>query len=814
MPTPAQIDEQIKLETYQKSEGLKRLRDNKDKLEQKNYASATIYGITCVKELIPLTIKRIEDTRLRIKRGQTGKHFKEINTYLANLEDEVLATIACKLTFDSVFGKKPNSNYVANVTESIGKAVEYEAKMRHYESKVPGLLYTLKKNYWHKSCGTQQKVVIIQTLMNRYGIEAWNSWTTTNRIKLGGWLLDCIMESSGWFFKELKRERRKTISIVYPTPDFLLIKDDVIAKSEMYSPISLPMLIEPNDWALSDDGKDVILGGYLLNEVRRGNPMVRAGFEHGLIQGEKPVEFLNKIQKVAYRLNPFTVRVSEHFESKGISIGKFIPIINLPFPPKPVDIEENKESRKAYRRAAAEVMNKNAGAFRRSCRTRMVMEIVRKFKDKEKYYLPWSFDYRGRTYPIPSFLTPQDTDWSKSLIRFADESPMTEKAEEWLAFQVATTYGLDKDTWYDRQVWVKNNLDLISKIALDPIDNLPDWEAASEPWQFLASCEEYYACVISQRRKTTGLCVAIDATCSGLQILAGLAKDQRTAQLVNVLPSDRPQDAYQVVADAAKPNIPQRLHSVWDRKCVKRTVMTIPYNAKPYSNRSYIRDALLEKGVEIDSKSPVDGNGNLLLDENGYPLPSELTIVVNAVREAMNKEFPGPMAVMKWIEKEVSNYFLTCDSKPKSLYWKTPEPIYFEVVQHLQKTDTRTVQLHLLGKCQIEIAYDLDDPSLVKHKAATAPNFIHSLDANLLHRSALQFNAPIALIHDSVLCRATDMTMLSCIVRENYAKLFSKDILGEFARAIGAKTPPPITDSKSENYLEPCEVIDSTYFFC
>ena len=172
----------------------------------------------------------------------------------------------------------------------------------------------------------------------------------------------------------------------------------------------------------------------------------------------------------------------------------------------------------------------------------------------------------------------------------------------------------------------------------------------------------------------------------------------------------------------------------------------------------------------------------------------------------MNKEFPGPMAVMKWIEKEVSNYFLTCE--PKSLYWVTPEPIKFEVVQHLQKTDTRTVQLHLLGKCQIEIAYDLNDPSLVKHKAATAPNFIHSLDANLLHRSALQFNAPIALIHDSVLCRATDMTMLSCIVRENYAKLFSKDILGEFARSIGASPPPIIGD------LEPSDVIDSTYFFC
>ena len=159
---------------------------------------------------------------------------------------------------------------------------------------------------------------------------------------------------------------------------------------------------------------------------------------------------------------------------------------------------------------------------------------------------------------------------------------MTDKAEEWLAFQCATTFGLSKSTWDERQEWVKSNLQLIQNVATDPIRYLPEWENhVDEPWQFLASCDEYYNCVITKDRKTTGLCVAIDATCSGLQILAALAMDRRTAQLVNVLPSDRPQDAYEVVAEAAKPYIPKHLHKVWDRKSVKRTVMTIPYNAKP-----------------------------------------------------------------------------------------------------------------------------------------------------------------------------------------------------------------------------------------
>ena len=220
MPTPFQINEQIKLESFQVSEGLKKQRDNRRKLEEKNYASATVYGISCIDELIPLTVKRIEETRLRIKRGKTGKHFKEINQYLSTLSNDVLAIIACKITFDTVFGRKPDSNFATNVTESIGSAIEDEAQMQHYQAEAPALLHTLKENYWHNSCGTQQKIVIIQTLMNRCEIKPWVNWGRVNRIKLGGWLLDCIMESSGWFFVGIKFQNNKKRKIVYPTPEF------------------------------------------------------------------------------------------------------------------------------------------------------------------------------------------------------------------------------------------------------------------------------------------------------------------------------------------------------------------------------------------------------------------------------------------------------------------------------------------------------------------------------------------------------------------------------------------------------------------
>jgi DNA-directed RNA polymerase len=215
-------------------------------------------------------------------------------------------------------------------------------------------------------------------------------------------------------------------------------------------------------------------------------------------------------------------------------------------------------------------------------------------------------------------------------------------------------------------------------------------------------------------------------------------------------------------------------------------VMTVPYNAKPFSNRGYIREALKEKGLDVEKE--------------------DLTIVVKAVRDAMDVVVPGPMRVMKWIEQEVSN---AIDRGLQELTWVTPSG--FVVRQKLMKKDLKTIDLQLLGRCQIKVAEgDANEVDKNHHKNATAPNLIHSLDASLLHLSAIRFDAPIALIHDSVLCRATDMSILSTVVRETYMHLFAEhDYLTAWGHQIGAESDPPIIDT-----LEPESVIESTYFFC
>ena len=780
MVTETEIEKQWQLERDALAQGATKIRKQEDKALAREYASSLVTSQSFMSRYLPAVCSTIEHTVNDRIWNNAGAYYAEIATYLKDIEPLACAGIALKITFDKVFSLMENANKLVKVQESIGKAVEQECQIRFYEEAAPGLMNYVVKKYWHSAAGTHQRFKDARIMLERNGYH-WNKWSTTTQVRIGNWLLDCILRQEPNLF-EVRRfyPKGRPVNYVVPSAYFGEAKQELFNELLDHAFLSWPMLIPPTDW--SED----TAGGYLSNEVMRMHDMVRRGCP--TIQGEAIYKFLNKIQKTSFTLNKFVVDVAEQLEKKGRSVGKFIPATDLlDLPNKPLDIDTNEEAKKDYKRKRRDVENRNRIHTQKCVRTRMTMECVRRFVVHDKFYLPWSYDYRGRCYPVAAFLTPQDTDFGKSLLRFYQESFVDETAIDWLKFHVATQFGLDKAPIKERIKWVEDNEELITKIATHPIENQHEWEVADEPWQFLAACEEYYACVITCSRHYTGLPIAVDATCSGLQILAGLARDASTAKLVNVLPSDKPQDAYKVIAEASKPNIPKCLHDVWDRKCTKRTVMTVPYNAKPFSNRGYIREALAEKHVEVHK--------------------DVLTKVVSAVRQAMDEVVPGPMAVMKWIESTVAELI---KQGATQITWTTPSG--FTVTQRLMKPDVEKLRLKLLGTVtKVHVAVgDSDEVDLMHHKNATAPNLIHSLDASLLHLSALRFDAPLALIHDSVLCRSSDMSILSAIVRETYMHLFAEhDYLNEWAEQVGATTKPPIIGD-----LEPSSVIESTYFFC
>ena len=777
MATPSEISRQNQLEREAISFGKQKLQNSLKELAEKSYSSASVYGVASIRECLPSVIQEVATSRLKIQKGRAGYCYTAVAEHLDNLEDLAIASIALKCIFDQVFSTKRGADTLHNVTYVIGKSLEEECKFRWYEEWYPGLMSYIRKTHFHSSTGTRQKVTSTQTVMGHCDVH-WDRWRPEHIRQLGAWCVKVVSEVTGWFEVSSRNTSRKQLKVLIPTDLFNKTRSAIMEQAELFSGIPWPMLVEPNDWSNEK------LGGYYINRLMNGFPLTRRVKCH-LIHGELPISFLNKLQKVRYRVSNHVLDVAHYCKDKEIKVGKFIPIVPAYKPPKPPDIGENVEATKRWKRETRDAHNTDRLNFKKSVRTRIQLEAADKFKD-DVFYLCWSFDYRGRAYPIQSFLTPQDTDFGKSLIRFTDESPVTEEATKWLAFQVATTYGKDKDTFVDRLKWVYNNTELITRVALDPTGNITQWENAEEPWQFMAACHEYYHCCILKDHHHTGLMVAVDATCSGLQILAGLAKDQSTAELVNVAPGIAPSDAYKAVANEAKKYLPTRMHSWMTRKTTKRTVMTIPYNATKDSSRKYIKEALIEQGIN--------------------PTKDELTEVVNAVYQSMDAIVPGPMQVMRWIKKHVGNYIRNGATQVE---WVTPSG--FVVNQQRNKLNLQRIRLQLLGNVSVQMDDGHGDPCPQRHQSSTAPNFIHSLDASLLHCSFQQFNGkPFTVIHDSVLARASDMGTLNTLVRETYTRIFTEDCwLTRFGEVIQATEPPPIVGT-----LDPTVVKNSTYFFC
>ena len=116
MPTPSQIEAQVKLEKEQINKGVDRLRSNTKNLECQEYASASIYGCSFINSILPTFIETIEESQWKLKKGHSGYLYKEQHAYLDKLPADAAALITCKVAFDKIFSTIPNSNRVNSIT--------------------------------------------------------------------------------------------------------------------------------------------------------------------------------------------------------------------------------------------------------------------------------------------------------------------------------------------------------------------------------------------------------------------------------------------------------------------------------------------------------------------------------------------------------------------------------------------------------------------------------------------------------------------------------------------------------------------------
>lgn len=779
MATRQQLDRQFHREIEARQEAVNRLRERTRTAEDRCYASSTVYGSSFLNSGLEAITKEIATKLSHITRGWASDKAAAVMA-IKDCDPAVLALITAKGILDVLGQRKLEKPTYAAVTYHIGNLVFDQILLDQFCAKHKDLFESAHSSI-HAHKGYSYRVQRYRAAMRKHGIQAAR-WPTSVKVLVGGWLMDRLAAATGWITTRVVRSSaHKSQTLVVYQPEFLRMKEALMERAEAFAACLWPMLCEPNDWTQDSSG------GYLTNELRRLTSLVRSSIPKKrclLLRESRALAMLNRLQRVPYQINSRVLEIANFCMERRISVGKFRAEEPTPPPPKPEPWETAPDEEKlAYRRARTQIEDKNSALAQKNYRTAEAVFVANKYK-QEVFWIPWSFDFRGRCYPIPASLSPQGTDFDKSLIYFQEEGPVN---EWWLAFQVATTYGLDKATMQDRIDWTRNNHDLIDLIASDPEGTVEEWSQAEEPWCFLAATLEYSQCVIHKTKRTSGLPVSVDATCSGLQHLSALALDRTAAEMVNVVPTDKPSDGYAIVAEKAKEILPQHLHPLMNRKLTKRTVMTTPYGVTENSARDYIRQEL--KGVELER--------------------GELQAIVKAVyRFAVREVFAGPCASMTFIQKTAGTKIKEGSS---TLEWFTPSG--FHVIQEYRKNESQPVSTRLLGqRIQTWLNKEWEERQIDLNKAKTAasPNLIHSLDASLLHLVFADCEYPFTVIHDCVLGRSCDMDQMGKQIRDKFVEIYSQPVLQQWAESLGVE----FDETVMQNTLNINDVQESSYFFC
>lgn len=779
MATKEQLARQFQRELDARTEAITRLRERTRLAEERTYASSTTYGNAFIKSGLFAITKEIKDRLHRISQGWPSDK-AEAAVYVKDCDPAILALITAKGVLDVLGSRKANQITYADVAQHIGRLVKDQIMLDQFEAKHPEL-FSQAKLHIHAHKGYLYKVQRFRAAMRKNDVEPIQ-WSKGVKHSVGGWLIDRLAHATGWVgSRTVQKGLKDKRTLLTYSESFLEVKEALLEQAEGFAACLWPMLCEPNDW------KDSYRGGYLTNELRKHSKLVRTRLLRrcSLLPDSAAMTMLNRLQKVPYRINPKILEVANFCQEHRISVGKFRAEEPTPPPPKPEPWESaSKEEQLEYRRARTEIEDNNAALAQKNYRTTECLFVANKYKD-DTFWVPWSFDFRGRVYPIPTSLSPQGTDFEKSLIYFEEEGKVN---EWWLSFQVATTYGLDKAPMSERIEWTRQNHNLISLIASDPTGTISEWSHVEEPWCFLAAVIEYYECVITETKQTSGLPVSVDATCSGLQHLSALALDRTAAEMVNVVPTERPSDGYAIVAEKAKEQLPEHLHPFITRKTCKRTVMTTPYGVTENSARDYIRLELI-KLTKLE--------------------PGELQAIVKAIyRFGVREVFAGPCKSMEFIQKTAGEVI---KSGREHIEWVTPSG--FHVIQEYRKEDCERVNTKLLGqRIQTHLLKPFEERQvdLSKAKTAAAPNLVHSLDAALLHLVFAQWDRPFTVIHDCVLGRSCDMDDMGAAIRDKFVEIYSKPVLKDWAEQLGV----PFDDSVMINTLDINDVQNSAYFFC
>ncbi|ETS83190.1 hypothetical protein PFICI_05066 [Pestalotiopsis fici W106-1] len=598
----------------------------------------------------------------------------------------------------------------------------------------------------------------------------------------------------------------------------------------------LPMLVEPEPWSKFDKGGFLEFPTSIIR-IKNGEKDQKVYTEAAIKRGDldQVCKGLDVLGRTAWRINRSVFGVMLEAWNSGEAIANFPPLHpSIPLPPEP-EYSDDPLARKVWIAQVKAIENEKAGLHSERCFINFQMEIANSFKD-QTFYFPHNMDFRGRAYPIPTYLNHMGADNTRGMLLFAEGKELGESGLRWLKVQISNVAGFDKASISEREAFAMEHMAEIIDSATNPLSGGRWWLKAEDPWQCLAACFEFKAAMElpDPTKHVSALPIQQDGTCNGLQHYAALGGDRWGAQQVNLMPGDRPADVYSAVADLVKESIKEdvkkdnQLGKIMDgkitRKVVKQTVMTNVYGVTFIGARAQVHKQIEAAHPNIEA-------------ETGMPSMLLASYVASKIFKALSTMFSGAHDIQYWlaecagrvcraispeqldnlaalteaqnaeavagepitkkkakalkvVNKNSTKNFLASDlmSHWKStIVWTTP--LRLPVVQPYRRGGTRTIPT-ALQDLNLVIPERSDPVNRRKQLQAFPPNFIHSLDATHMLLSALECDAmglTFAAVHDSFWTHAADVDVMNKVLRDSFIRIHSENVIERLASEFEAR---------------------------
>lgn len=720
---------------------------------------------------------------------------------------------------------------IVGMAGELGNWIEHEAKCKVWAEEDEEGWNMLAKVYNKRGSNQAHQRRSRISIFNKHvaGKVGWVAWTDEQKQRVGLQMIDCVIKATKRFrlipdpnYKHTKHAKGKPMSrqlVLTGDEELMQWLSGAMDDELVHSATFLPTIIPPKPWTGPRDGgywTPYVNTPFLIRfKASHEDQRQRAIDDYDALDMPEVYSALNTVQETPWKINERVLAVAQEFWDKDLALCGFPRREPQTVPKRPPEADLDPEIHKAWAIEASNIHMTNAKRFSQFISTRRALLLAERMRNEPRFYFPHMLDFRGRMYPIPNDLSPQGEDLHRGLLTFANAKRVTPEDAWWLAMQVANCFGVDKVSMDERVQWVDDRWEELEAMADDPIANRK-WCFASDPWQALAAIFEWVAYNRCEGEFFSSLPIRVDGTCNGIQHLSAMVLDEEGGASVNLIPSDKPRDIYQEVADVLTEMLAEEAEhgnkqaATWllavggrcPRTLTKRPVMILPYGG---TRHSYL-DYTMEWVKENDPKRAI------ITEADGFSLVGYL---VTLLWKAVGTKVQKARDVMTWLQKSCE---LACvDGKP--LFWKTPAGMV--VRQFYGERAMRRVETKLDGQRIQLVAWETTNVMDGKAQSrAIAPNFVHSLDASCLMSAVNMARScgvdSLTTIHDSYGTVAADMQRLFTCIREAFVEAYQTPILAQFQEACrmvnktpGLAWPKPLPTGS----LDIENIRESTYFF-